>query len=277
MKSTLDRKDDGTLTLTVSIPWNKIKSTRDVVLEQAAQSAKMPGFRKGKAPKKLVEENVDEAKIREEVLKNLLPSAYVEAVEEHKLKPILNPQVHVEKVDEGEDWTFTATTCEMPKVTLKEGYKKQIKDVTAKSKIIKPGEKETQNPDMNEIMKILSENVEVTIPRILVDQEVDRLLSQTLDEIKRLGLTLDQYMASTQKSPEQLREDFAEKAKNDMKMEFALQEVAESEKITVDNSDIDETINAAKSPEEKANLERNKYMLANILRQQKTLDFLRNL
>ena len=177
MKSTLERKHDGTLTLSVSIPWEKIKTTKEKVLDQAAQSAKMPGFRQGKAPKKLVEENVHHAKIREEVLKELLPNAYIEAVEEHKLKPILNPKVHVEKVDENEDWTFTATTCEMPTVELKD-YKKKIKDITAKSKILVPGKEESQGPDMDSIMKTLGDTVEVVIPQILVDQEVDRLLSQ---------------------------------------------------------------------------------------------------
>ena len=276
MKSTLERKDDGTLTLSVSIPWEKIKTTKEKVLDQAAQSAKMPGFRQGKAPKKLVEENVDHAKIREEVLKELLPNAYIEAVEEHKLKPILNPKVHVEKVDENEDWTFTATTCEMPTVELKD-YKKKIKDITAKSKILVPGKEESQGPDMDSIMKTLGDTVEVVIPQILVDQEVDRLLSQMLDEIKRLGLTLDQYMATTKKSPENLREEFAQKAINDIKLEFALQQVAETENITVEEKEIEEAIRTAKDPQEKAHLEANKYMLASILRQQKTLDFLRNL
>lgn len=276
MKSTLDRKDNGTLVLTISIPWEKIKKTRDEVLEQTAQSAKMPGFRKGKAPKKLVEENVNEDKIREEVLKNILPNAYVQAVEEHNLKPILNPKVNVQKIDEGEDWTFTAETCEMPKVELKD-YKKRVKDITAKSKIIKPGEKEEKEPDMDAIMKAVGESVEVTIPDILVEQEVDRQLSQMLEEVRRLGLTLDQYLASTQKSPEALREEFAQKARNDMRLEFALQKIAEEEKISVDDKDIESTINAAQNPAEKENLERNKYMLASLLRQQKTLDFLRNL
>jgi FKBP-type peptidyl-prolyl cis-trans isomerase (trigger factor) len=275
MTSTLERKEDGTLTLHATIPWETVKKTWNIVLEGAAKQANMPGFRKGKAPQKLVEENTDKAKVREEVLKNVLPQAYVKAVEEHNLKPILNPQVHVEKVDENEDWTFTATTCEMPQITLKD-YKKKVKDVTAKSKIVIPG-KEEQGPNLDEIIKVLIDCVEVTIPQILIDQEVDRLLSQMLDEVKRLGLTLDQYMASTKKSPEQLREEYAQKAVSDMKTEFALQQVAEEEKITVDEKEIGEAVQKAQNPSERANLEANRYLLANILRQQKTLDFLRNL
>ena len=112
---------------------------------------------------------------------------------------------------------------------------------------------------------------------MLVDQEVDRLLSQTLNEIKSLGLSLDQYLASTKKTPEQLRAEYAQKAESDIKIEFALQKIAEAEKIVVEEKEVEEAITKAKSDQERASLESNKYLLANILRQQKTLDFLKNL
>ncbi|HVZ58785.1 MAG TPA: hypothetical protein VG935_03485, partial [Patescibacteria group bacterium] len=117
----------------------------------------------------------------------------------------------------------------------------------------------------------------VTLPQILTDYEADRLLSQTLDEIKKLGLSLDQYLSSTGKTPEQLREEYAAKAQSDMKLEFALAQIAESEKIIVDPKEIEEAIQKAKDEKEKAHLEANKYLLANIIRQQKTLDFISNL
>ena len=59
--------------------------------------------------------------------------------------------------------------------------------------------------------------------------------------------------------------------------ESAPAEIAESEKITVEEKEIEEAIQKAKSEEEKKHLEGNKYLLAAILRQQKTLDFLKNL
>ncbi len=103
------------------------------------------------------------------------------------------------------------------------------------------------------------------------------MLAQLLDEIKGLGLSLDQYLASTQKTVDQARNDYTQKAENDIKFEFALQAIADQEKITVDNQEIDEAILRATDTKEKANLEKNRYLLASILRQQKTLDFLKNL
>lgn len=275
MNSTLARLEDGTVQLTVTIPWDVVEKKRKEVIEQTATTAKMPGFRPGKAPKKLVEENVDEQKIQEEVLKELLPQAYIESVQEHDLKPIVNPKVHVQKISPKEAWVFSAETCEMPEINLG-SYKEKIKDLTAKSKIAVPG-KEVQEVTLDEIAKVLLETVEINIPKMLVDFEVDRLLSQTLDEIKKLGLNLDQYLASTGKNPEDLRKDYETKALNDIKIEFALQKVAESENISVEEKEIEEAIQKAKDETERNHLESNRYLLASILRQQKTLDFLRNL
>jgi FKBP-type peptidyl-prolyl cis-trans isomerase (trigger factor) len=159
--------------------------------------------------------------VQEEVLKQLLPKAYVAAVEEHGLKPIMNPKIHVHKIEADKDWTFEAVTCEAPAITIGD-YKKKVQDITAKSKIIVPG-KEPQEPNFDEIMKVILEGATVEIPGVMVQQETDRLLAQTLDEIKRLGLTLDQYLSSTGKNPEEFRKDYEEKAKADMKLEFILQ------------------------------------------------------
>ncbi len=274
-KSVLVREPDKSIKLTITLPIEDIAKEREAFVQAAVNEAEVDGFRKGKAPRDVVEKRLDEAKVQEEILKKLLPKAYVAAVEEHGLKPIMNPKIHVHKIEPGKDWTFEAITCEAPEVKLG-NYKDKVKSITAKSKIIIPG-KESQEPKFDEIMQAILENVEVAVPTVLVQQEADRLLAQTLDEIKRLGLTLDQYLSSTGKNPEQFRKEYEEKAKADMKLEFVLQTIADEEKISVEEKEIEEAIQKAKDLKEKDNLQRNRYLLASILRQQKTLDFLKNL
>ncbi|MDO8583194.1 MAG: trigger factor [bacterium] len=281
----MKKEANGTIALTITIPHADVKKTWEEVFEGVVKNAEVQGFRKGKAPRKMVEEKVDKEKIREEVLKHLLPIAYTEAIKNQGIKPIINPKIHVEKLEdpsEDKDWQFTALTCEMPVIKL-DKYKEAIQKVTAAAtfdvaprKIIVPG-KEPVPAKFEDIVKALLENVTAEIPRILVDNETDKLLSQTLEDVKKLGLTLDQYLQSTGKNPEILRSEYRKKAENDIKLEFALLKVAEEEKIAVEEKEIDEAISAAKSEDEKKNLEANRYLLASILRQQKTLDFLKNL
>lgn len=275
MKSIIEKSQDGTITLTITIPTDLVKTTFDEVLDDISKNASISGFRKGKAPKKLVKDKVDKEKAREEVLNKLLPQGYSKAINEHNIRPIMNPRIHVESLEENKDWKFTAKTCEAPTVDLN-GYKDNIQKITAKSKIIIPG-KEQQPVNLDEIIAELLKSVKVPIPQIITEQEVERLLAQTLDEIKRLGLTLDQYLSSTHKTIEEMQAEFAQKAENDIKLEFALQKIAEEEKITVEEKEIVDTIVKAKDETQRKNLEGNRYLLASIIRQQKTLDFLKNL
>ncbi|MBI4089697.1 MAG: hypothetical protein HY424_03230 [Candidatus Levybacteria bacterium] len=282
MISALKKDPNGTITLTITIPFAEVKKNWEEVMDETVKNSEIPGFRKGKAPKKLVEEKTDREKIREEVLKKLLPIAYTEAIRTHGVKPIINPKIHVDKIEDPstgsgqvQGWQFTALTCEFPIIKLG-NYKENIQKITAKSKIIIP-DRESTPAKLEEIVKALLESITVQIPEILVENETDRLLSQTLDEIKKLGLTLDQYLSSTGKNPQNLRVEYRQKAENDLKLEFTLQKIAEEERITVEEKEIQEAIQKAKNDEERKSLEDNRYLLAGILRQQKTLDFLKNL
>jgi len=275
MESTITREDDRTIMLSITIPQSLIKKTTDEIIEETVKTANIPGFRKGKAPKKIVEAKVDKDKIKEEVLKKLLPKYYADAVKKHNIRPIINPRIHVETLEDDKDWKFTASTCEAPEVDLN-GYKENIKKTTSRSKIIIPG-KEQKEASFEETMTELQKSVNVKVSKIIVEQEVERLLAQTLSEIKRLGLTLDQYLASTHKTVEDLKKEYESKATNDIKLEFILQKIAEEEKITVTDNEIEDTIKNAKDENERRGLEANKYLLASVIRQQKTLDFLKKL
>lgn len=276
MKSTLAKQDNGTLILTITLPADRVKKTWEEVVENAVKNVELPGFRKGMAPRDMVEKSLDRVKVQDDVLRQLLPQAYTEAITEHKLKPVMSPRIRITKIEDGKDWEFTAETCEAPVVKIT-GYKEAIKKVTAKSKIVVPGKKETTEPNMDEIMKTLLDTAKLTVPEILVETEAERLLAQMLDEVKSLGLSLDQYLASTHKTVEQVRDEYKAKATQDLKVEFVLQEVAQEANIAVKKEELDEALAKAQNPDERKNLEANIYLLASILRQQKTLDYLKSL
>ncbi len=275
MNSKIVKSDNGTITLTITVPATTLDKTRTAILEDFSKQAQVPGFRKGKAPKKLVEERIDNQKVEEELLRTVLPQGYSEAVKEHNLQPIINPRVHIEKIESGKDLIFTAETCEAPVIDLG-NYKEEVKKITSKNKIIVPG-KEQAEVNFDELISALVKSTKLTVPSIIVEQETQRLLAQTLDEVKKLGMSLDQYLSSTGKTSEDLKKDYAIKAENDIKIEFALQKVAQTENITVEQKEIDEAIAKAKDENERKSLSANSYLLASILRQQKTLDFLKNL
>lgn len=276
-KTQLERQKDGTIKIVITLPQDKIAETGNKVIDEMAKRTSIPGFRKGKAPTEMAAGQLKPEQVREEILKVLLPQAYMDAVKEHSLRPIMNPKMHVEKIEEGKDWIFHAMTAEMP--TVEPGsYKANIQKITGKSKLILPGkEEDSKKPALEDVMKAVLEGAKVQVPGVLVEQEADRLLSQLLNDIKKLGLSLDQYLSSTNRKPEDLRAEYAKRAEDDIKLEFILQKIAELEKITIEDAEIEEAMQKAKDPTERQSMEANRYLLAGILRQQKTLDLLMNL
>ncbi len=282
----LEKRADGTIEIKVVVPWNEAEKVRENVVDELVKNVEAPGFRKGTVPKNIAEKKLDKNRIQEEVLKKVLTDEYVKAVKELSITPIINPKVHVEAFSEGTDLEFTAVTCEEPHVDLK-NYKDRIKSIKSAPKIILPGEQGSEEPGnpstssgqrkLDEILNTALNVVEISMPKILIEQEANRLLSQLLDELKRLGVSLDQYLASRGKTDEELRKEYEERAEKDLKLEFMLRKVADEEKITVEQADIEKAIADIKDEEQKKEISQNPYLVASIIRQQKTLDFLSKL
>lgn len=280
MQSTLEHAADGTLILTLTIPWAAIAETYKIVVDETVSQTEIAGFRKGKAPKDMVEERLDKNKIYEETIKRLIPKAYTEAVAEQKLAPIVMPQIELKSAEEEKDWVVTAKTCEKPAVRLGE-YKKAVAALksAAVPKIVVPGQEEPKagekkGPSVNEVLDAILKNVEVAIPELLIDHEVNHQLSELVDQTKRLGLTVEQYLASTGRTADSVRKEYAEQARNNLILEFALESIAEAEHVEVAEAEVDKVLASAKSPEERQNLENQRYYLTSLIRRQKTLDAL---
>ncbi len=266
---------DKTITLKITVPWTTVEEARTKVVDALIKEVTVPGFRKGTAPKNIAETHLKKEAVQEEVLKEVLGKAYNEAVKEQKITPIITPRVHVETFEDGTDLVFSAEVCEAPDVTLGD-YKDAVSKVTAKSKIAVPGKEDTK-PNVNEVLEAVASSSQVEIPKVLYEQEAQRLLSQTLDELKSLGLTLEQYLNSRGKTAEDMKTESENRAKKDLALEFVLRKIADTQNITVEKTDIDEALAGIQDENQKQQLLQNPYFLASIIRQQKTLDYLAKL
>ncbi|RJR16191.1 hypothetical protein C4579_00540 [Candidatus Microgenomates bacterium] len=277
MQTALERKPGNTIELTITLPWKTIEASYQKIFELLLAEVALPGFRKGKAPRDLASKQIDKSKVYEEVIKEVLPKAYAEALQEHKLAPIMHPAIEVVSADEGKDWKVKATTCEKPTVTLKD-YQKAITTLKKdkKGKIWTPGkneaaDKKEEGPTVGEVLDAIYSAIEVEISTFLVDHEVNRMLSNLLSETQKLGLTVEQYLQSQGKTAESLRQEYADEVKKNLSLEFALEEIADKENVTVADSEIDSMIKNAKTDEERKAIESRRYYVTSVLRRQKTI------
>ena len=112
------KKTDGVeRLLQVSVPVETVRDAEERAARRYASSARLPGFRPGKAPAAMVRKRFADA-IRQEALESLVQDAYKEVLEREKLQPIAQPHVHDLKFGENEPLTFELHVEVRPEVRL---------------------------------------------------------------------------------------------------------------------------------------------------------------
>ena len=118
MKSTVERLTPTRVRISVEVPFAELKGDFDRAYKQLAQQVRLPGFRPGKAPAKLLEARVGRGAVLEQVVNDALPARYSEAVTTEELRPLGQPEIEVTKIEDGEELTFTAEVDVRPDIDL---------------------------------------------------------------------------------------------------------------------------------------------------------------
>ena len=115
VKVTSEHTDDSQVILSVEVEPERLEKSRDQAYRRIAGRVNIPGFRRGKAPRYLVERYVGPESLMEEALKSLIPDTYREALAETKVEPIDQPDIELVQT---EPLIYKATVAVEPTVTL---------------------------------------------------------------------------------------------------------------------------------------------------------------
>ncbi|MGV0992105.1 MAG: trigger factor [Mycobacterium sp.] len=120
MKSTVEKLSPTRVRINVEIPFAELAPDFERAYKQLAQQVRLPGFRPGKAPAKLLEARVGRSAVLDQVVNDALPARYSEAVTASELTPLGQPEIEVTKIEDGEHLTFTAEVDVRPDIDLPE-------------------------------------------------------------------------------------------------------------------------------------------------------------
>ena len=412
--------------LKISVPAAELEKFLDIAAEELSKNLKIPGFRPGKAPRKIVEQKVGFEKILARAAEKAIKKSYVDSIIKNKIEAIGEPQVTITKIAPGNDLEYKAVVSVMPQVKLGD-YKKIAREVEKKEpKEVKPEEiqkeieilrksraklvpisREAQKGDYVEIdfqvlvegkeieggksqnhpltlgenyfipgfednlvgmkadeekeftlefpkdyhhkklagkpatfkvkMKLVQkkelpeinddfarslgnfENLEALkkslkegmemerkkeseekrrqeilekivsgcqweIPEILVESELEKIMTEFEQNILGMGMKLDEYLSGIKKTREEVKKNFQETAEKRVKSALVLQEIAKLEKISPESAEIEEEMNKTlvyfkdqRDVEKNLDIKRLYNYIKGILTNQKVLEFLENL
>ncbi|MBI6545198.1 MAG: trigger factor, partial [Cyanobacteria bacterium NC_groundwater_1444_Ag_S-0.65um_54_12] len=187
MKVTLEKKEKNQVHLAVEIEPMEVDTAWERAYRQVSRKVLIPGFRKGKAPRALVERHVGAEVLRQEALEDLIPDTYSKALVQAQIEPITQPHAEVVNFEKGKAATFKYTIEVRPEVTLGSylGIKVSIPPV------------DIQEADIQRVVEQLrrQKSTTETVDRPVEEGDIVTLdLHAKLDGIPIEGMNADNYV-----------------------------------------------------------------------------------
>lgn len=120
MKVTAENGENQQVTLTIEVEAAEVSKAVERAVKRLANRVNIPGFRKGKAPRKIVESNVGIDALLQEAFDLIAPKAFSDALDEQKIDPVTRPDIDVVTLEDGKNLVFKATVTPRPEVKLGE-------------------------------------------------------------------------------------------------------------------------------------------------------------
>ena len=118
METKIEKLEGNVVKVDITVPAKDAVEYYNNAAKRLAQYVNIPGFRKGKAPRNVVEQNIGEERIKHEALENALPRIFSEVVKENEFDVVAQPYVESYNYKIGEDMNIVAKIELRPEVTL---------------------------------------------------------------------------------------------------------------------------------------------------------------
>jgi trigger factor len=118
VKSTVEKLSPTRVRINVEVPFTELQPDFDQAFKELARTIRMPGFRPGKVPVKLLESKIDKQAMLDQVVGEAVPARYSEAIASAEVQPLGQPEIEVTSKEYGGDLTFTAEVDVRPEITL---------------------------------------------------------------------------------------------------------------------------------------------------------------
>ncbi len=306
-------KTDGEASVTGEITLEALEEARLEAIKHLNNTLDLPGFRKGNIPEGVLIKSVGEMKVLEETAEIVISHEYGNIMEESKLSPIGRPEIAITKLAPGIPLEFKIKVTLEPEFTLPD-YKKIVSEIKKEEKpeasetevdaVLKEIENRGWKPEIKDgenlrdkikenillekdfrakevrrikIIEEITKVTEIKIPKLLIDSELDRMIAQFKDDVLKQNLVWGEYLKSINKTEDDIRAEWMEKAIARSKAELIMLKIAEKEKLEPSKDDLENEVKHLLSHHKDADPMRVRVYVYQQLKNQKVFEFLETL
>ena len=120
MSVQVEKLEKNMAKLTIEVSSEEFENAIAKAYKKNKNKISMPGFRKGKAPRAMIEKMYGKGIFYEDAANSIIPDAYADAAKESELEIVAQPEIDVTQIESGKPFIFTATVALKPEVTLGE-------------------------------------------------------------------------------------------------------------------------------------------------------------
>jgi trigger factor len=118
LKSTVEQLSPTRVRINVEVPFDELKPSFDRAYRKLAKQVRIPGFRPGKAPARVLESRLGRSVVLDEVVNEAIPAKYLEAVSGGEMRTLGRPDIEVTKIEDGETLAFSAEVDIRPEIEV---------------------------------------------------------------------------------------------------------------------------------------------------------------
>ena len=118
MSLQVEKLEHNMAKLTIEVPAEELEKALETAYQKNKNKSSVPGFRKGKVPRNMIEKMYGPAIFYEDAANELIPDAYEKALDECEEEIVSAPKIDVTQIEKGKDFIFTAEVAVKPEVTL---------------------------------------------------------------------------------------------------------------------------------------------------------------
>jgi trigger factor len=118
LKSTVEQLSPTRVRISVEVPFDELKPSFDRAYRKLAKQVRIPGFRPGKAPARVLESRLGRGVVLDEVVNEAIPAKYMEAVNAGEVRTLGRPEIDVTGIEDGQSLSFNAEVDVRPEFTV---------------------------------------------------------------------------------------------------------------------------------------------------------------